>query len=61
MAAIGYIDLSPDDLILLTVQKVPTNFVKYVIGTSDNLPTARELTLIWMYGDKVSKFKHHKN
>ena len=61
MAAIGYKDLSPDDLILLTVQKVPTNFVKYVIGTSDNLPTARELTLIWMYGDKISKFKHHKN
>jgi hypothetical protein len=61
MADIGYKDLSRDDLILLTVQKVPTDFVKYVIGTSDNLPTARELTLIWMYGEKVSKFKHHKN
>ena len=61
MADIGYKDLAPDDLILLTVQKVPTDFVKYIIGTSDNLPSARELTLIWMYGEKVSKFKHHKN
>jgi hypothetical protein len=61
MADIGYKDLSADDLILLTVQKVPTDFIKTVIGTSDNLPTARELTLIWMYGEKVSKFKHHKN
>jgi hypothetical protein len=61
MADIGYKDLSPDDLILLTVQKVPTNFVKYVIGTSDNLPTARELALIWMYGDKAYKFKRHEN
>jgi hypothetical protein len=61
MADIGYKDLAPDDLILLTVQKVPTNFIKTVIGTSDNLPTARELTLIWMYGEKVSRFKHHEN
>ena len=61
MVDIGYTDISPDDLILLTVQEVPTDFIKYVIGTSDNLPTARELTLIWTFGDKVSKFKHHKN
>jgi hypothetical protein len=60
MADIGYKDLSPNDFILLTIQKVPTDFIKYVIGNSDNLPTARELTLIWMYGDKVSDFKHHK-
>ncbi|HUU04620.1 MAG TPA: hypothetical protein VMZ49_01965 [Patescibacteria group bacterium] len=61
MIGIGYRDISPDDLILLTVQKVPTDFIKKIIGTSDNLPTVRELTLIWMYGDKVSDFKHHKN
>lgn len=61
MADIGYKDISPEDLILLTVQKVPTGFIKKVIGTSDNLPTARELTLIWMYGDMASDFKHQEN
>ena len=60
MADIGYKDISPDDLILLTVQKVPADFIKKIIGTSDNLPTAREWTLIWMYGDKVSDFKRHR-
>jgi len=60
LAGIGYQDISPDDLILLTVQKVPADFIKYIIGTSDNLPTIRELTLIWMYGDQVADFKRHK-
>jgi hypothetical protein len=60
LGKIGYRNVSPDDLILLAVQKVPTDFIKSVIGTSDNLPTLRELTLIWMYGDKVSEFKNRK-
>ena len=57
---IGYKNISSDDLILLSVQKVPTDFIKSVIGTSDNLPTIRELTLIWMYGDKAAKYKQKK-
>jgi hypothetical protein len=61
MFDLGYKDILPDDLILLTVQKVPTAFIKKVIGTSDNLPTIRELTLIWMFGDMVADFKSHKN
>ncbi|MBU1014529.1 MAG: hypothetical protein KKG99_16140 [Bacteroidetes bacterium] len=58
LVRIGYKNLSMDDLIVLHVQKVPINFIKDVIGTSNSLPTAHELTLIWMHGNKSSKYKH---
>jgi hypothetical protein len=54
---IGFENISISDLMLLHVQKVPIKFIKSVIGNSTPLPTARELALIWMYGDKVSRFK----
>jgi hypothetical protein len=54
---LGFENISISDLMLLHVQKVPIKFIKSVIGNSNPLPTARELALIWMYGDKVSRFK----
>ncbi|MBN2345354.1 MAG: hypothetical protein JXO51_03115 [Candidatus Aminicenantes bacterium] len=54
---IGYQNVPVDDLILLRVHRVPIGFIQSVIGTSHPLPTIRELALIWIHGDKVSRFR----